>query len=386
MDFIKQYTVEKEAKSQVKITGEIPFSELEKERTAAIKRCGQDLKVDGFRPGHVPEKVVVERVGEMTVLSEMAERALAKIYPLVLKEHNIDAIGYPQINITKIAKDNPLGFTFTVATLPEITLPDFKTLAKTTNQTKTSTEVTDEDLEKQIVDIQRQKRAYEKLQAKAVANEQTEHVHDENCDHDHDETKDLPTLESEAYKTAVDEDDTKEEPLPELTDEYVKTLGQPGQFETVADFKAKLKEHLALEKEQEVKATHRAKITDSIIEASELELPQVLVDSELEQMFAQMTEDLARSNLRMDDYLGHIKKTKEDLKKEWTPAAEKRAKLQLILNEIAKTENIKADDTLVENQVKQLLEQYKDADPARVKIYVESILQNEAVMKMLEEA
>ncbi len=196
-------------------------------------------------------------------------------------------------------------------------------------------------------------------------------MHDENCDHDHEGDEELK---------AVTDDE-----LPELTDDYVKELGQPGQFETVDDFKSKIREHLGIEKEREVNAAHRAKITDGIIEETKMELPKVLVDSEIEQMFAQMNEDLTRAGLKMDDYLGHIKKTKEELVEEWTPAAEKRAKLQLVLNEIAKTEEIKPDQGLVDTQVDQLKEQYKDADEARVRIYVESILTNEAVMKVLEE-
>jgi trigger factor len=173
--------------------------------------------------------------------------------------------------------------------------------------------------------------------------------------------------------------------LPELTDEYVTTLGHEGQFTSVEDFKAKIKEHLSIQKKQDVVAAHRAKITDKIIEESKIDLPQILIDSELEQMFGQMSEDLARANLQMDDYLGHIKKTKDDLKAEWTPAAEKRAKLQLILNEIAKKENITPDQGQLDAQVDQLLEQYKDADAARVRIYVASVMTNEAVMKKLEE-
>jgi FKBP-type peptidyl-prolyl cis-trans isomerase (trigger factor) len=69
---------------------------------------------------------------------------------------------------------------------------------------------------------------------------------------------------------------------------------------------------------------------------------------------------------------------------EWTPAAEKRAKLQLILNEIAKNETLELDAGKVDHEVSHLLEQYKDADEARVRIYIESIMKNEEVMKMLE--
>ena len=388
MDFVTKFTITPEENSQIKIEGEIPFAELEKHREKAIQHIGKDMEIDGFRKGNVPTKVIVEKVGEMAVLSEMAERALALAYPEALKHHNIEAIGYPQIAITKIAQDNPLGFTATVAILPEIALPNYKKIAATQNSGKASTEVSDEEVEKQIKDILRQKIAYERLQNKA----QETHTHEDGSEHEgpaHDDTKkETHTHEDGTVHEGPAHDDepvVKDEELPELTDEYVKTLGQPGQFESVEDFKTKIKEHLTIEKEREVIASHRAKITDAIIEETEIALPQVLIDSELEQMFAQMNEDLTRANLQMDDYLGHITKTKENLKKEWTPAAEKRAQLQLILNEIAKKESVEPDKAQLDAQVDQLLEQYKDADEARVRVYVASVMTNEAVMKMLEE-
>lgn len=379
MDFIKTFTVTKEPDAQVKIEGEVPYDELAKERQAAITKLGQNVEVDGFRKGHVPENIILAKVGEMAVLNEMAERALGKIYPAILKEHNVDAIGYPQIQVTKLAPDNPLGFTATVAVVPEITLPDYTALAKAANQDKASAEVTDEDVEKQIGEILRQKVAYERLQKKAAKEaEAKEAVTD---------PTDLPTPESEAQKSA-EQDDAEFDPenieLPALTDELVQTLGQPGQFQSVDDFKAKIREHLEIQKKQEAEAAHRAKITDAIIEKTEMELPQVLVNSEINQMFGQMEEDLTRAGLKMDDYLAHIKKTKEELVTEWTPAATKRAKLQLILNEIAQKEDIKPDEEQLNAQVAQLKEQYKDADEMRVRVYVASVMTNEAVMQFLE--
>ncbi|PIW97036.1 hypothetical protein COZ82_01730 [Candidatus Kaiserbacteria bacterium CG_4_8_14_3_um_filter_38_9] len=374
INFKSAFTVTKEEGSQVKIAGEIPFSELEEERKAAIKHLGTNVKLDGFRPGHIPTTVLEKHLGEMTVLTEMAERVIGHMYPHILEAHAIDAIGYPQISITKIAAGNPLGFTATVAVMPTITLPDYKQIAKTTNLGKESTGVTDTDVEKQIAEILRQKMAYERLQAKAVAKNVAKGTND----------GDLPTPESEQAKVIETEEDFSKLPLPELTDELVKTLGQPGQFTGIDDFKTKLREHLEIEKKQEVETKHRAIITDEIIKQTTVDLPQILIDSELNQMFFQMNEDLERANLKMDDYLKHIKKTKEELEKEWTPAAEKRAQLQLILNEIAKDSDIKPDEKQLEEQVKQLLEQFKDADERRVRIYVASMMTNEAVMKMLE--
>lgn len=382
IDFKKAFTVEREPGAQVKITGEIPFAELEKERGAAIKALGKDIEVDGFRKGHVPEKIVIEKIGEGRILSEMAERVLAHMYPHIVEAHELDVIGYPQVSITKLAPDNPFAFTATVAVVPEITLPEYQKIAAELNKDKASTEVTDEEVAKQIKDILRQKVAFERLQKKAAAKAEAEkEVTD---------ATELPTPESEAAKA---DDELPTEPaeiadadLPELTDDFVKTLGQPGQFESVDDFKAKLREHIGIEKKREVDAAHRAAITDAIIEKATMELPQVLIDSELQQMQAQMQEDLTRANLKFDDYLGHIKKTREELMEEWKPAAEKRAKLQLILNEIAKVEELKPDQEQLDAQVTQLMEQYKDADEGRVRVYVASVMLNEAVMKLLEDA
>jgi len=357
----------------VTISGEIPFSYLEAERGAAVKHLGAHIKADGFREGHVPESIVIERAGEMALISEMAERALRKVYPEIVEAKNLEVIGYPQIQITKIAKDNPLGFTATVAIMPDITLPDYKALAKEQNAKKESPEVSDAEVEKQIEEILKQKAAYDRLQKAAADKKASEDGADKG------DVTELPTPET-VQKEAEDET------VPELTDELVQTLGQPGQFKDVAEFKKNIREHLEIQKKQDTDSKHRAAITDAIIEGTKLTLPDVMVEAELGQMFAQMEEDLKRANLKMDDYLAHIKKTKEDLKSEWKPAAEKRAKLQLVLNAIAEKEDVPVDEKVLDEQVKQLLEQHKGADEKRVRVYIHSVLQNEAVMKMLEEA
>lgn len=368
VNFKSAFTVETLDDSQVKISGELPYVELESERTAAIVALGKDLKIDGFRKGNIPQAILEKHVGEMAILSEMAERAIAHSYPHILEEHKIDAIGQPQIEITKIAKDNPLGFTATVAVMPEVELPDYFAIAKKVNVDRPSDEVTDEDVDAKIKDILRQKKAYEKMQASAA--ETTDNK---------DGAADLPTPESEGAK----EEDEKDI---ELTDEVAKTLGQPGQFEGIDDLKTKLREHIELEKKQENATKHRATITDKIIDETKVTLPKILIDSEINQMFAQMEDDLKRSDLKMEDYLTHIKKTKESLVEEWTPAAEKRAKLQLVLNEIARKEEMSPDIEKVNEQTTELLKQFKDADEHRVRLYVASVILNESVMKKLEES
>jgi trigger factor len=367
IDVKKAFKVEPIPGSQVKIIGEIPYEDLLAERPGAIKALGAEIEVDGFRKGHVPEAILVKRLGEMNILTEMAERAISHIYHHILHDFALDTIGQPKVEITKIAPENPLGLSITVAVLPAITLPDYVAITKAKNKEKQSVEITDAYLEEQIKDILRRKAAFDRLQQKAAAKAASE-------------AGDLPTPET-VEPPIENEADL---PIPELTDEIAKGLGQPGQFTDVADFKTKLREHLTIEKTREVAAAHRAAITDAIIEGASMELPQVLVDTELAQMFGQMEEDLTRANLKLDDYLVHIKKTKDDLRAEWQPAAEKRAKLQLILNEIAKKENITPDVNELKEQVAGLMERYKDADERRVALYVASVLTNEAVMKHLE--
>jgi len=373
-DFKKAFTVEELPDSQVKISGELPYVELASERNAALVALGRHVKLDGFREGHVPAPVLEKHLGEMTVLGEMAERAIAHAYPHIIEEHKIEAIGQPKIEVTKVAPNNPLGFTITVAVVPTFELPDYNKIATNINKDRPTDEVTDGEVAEKIKEIQTQKQAYERMQELQQESTQAAEAND---------ATNLPTPESEAAKKEYVEPEKK--PLPELSDEYVKTLGQPGQFETVDDFKTKLREHLEIEKKQNNAAKHRAAITDGIIEKTEMTLPAILIDSEINQMFAQMQEDLDKSELKMEDYLKHIKKTKDELKTEWTPAAQKRAKLQLVLNEIAKKEEIVPDAELVKKQTAELLERFKDADETRVKLYVASVLLNDTVLKSLEE-
>lgn len=358
VNFKTAFTIEQLPDSEIKISGELPYVELEAERTAAIVDLGRNVEIDGFRKGNVPQAVLEKRLGEMAILTEMAERAIAHAYPHILEEHDIQAIGHPKIEVTKIAPNNPLGFTATVAVIPSFTLPKYADIAKEANKQRPSDEVTDEEVAEKINDILRQKAAYERLQAKA-------------------QTPEEDVIETE-------EDIENKLVIPELTDEVAQSLGQPGQFTGVDDLKTKLREHLEIEKKNENVAKHRGELTDKIVDVTDITLPKILIESEIHQMFAQMQEDLDRAMLKMDDYLSHIKKTKEELEKEWEPAATKRAKLQLVLNEIAKKENLTPDMEQVEAQTKVLMERFKDADPHRVRIYVASVLLNEEVMKKLE--
>lgn len=334
------FEIKKLEKSLVEIKGEIETTEFESYREAALKKLGENFEIDGFRKGKVPANILEQKLPEMALLEEMAQMALSKSYGKIIEENKIDAIGYPRINITKLAKGNPLGFTITVATLPEMKLPDYKALAKKVNGKEEKIEVTDAEFEN-IVKQARMIRAKEMAKGGEI---------DENN-------------------------------LPEIDDAYVKTLGG---FENLEDFNKKIRENVLEEKKMRAKDKKRLEIIESIIAETNLEVPEVLIDSEVHKMLHKMRSDIEAMGLKYDDYLKNLNKTEEDLHKEFEKDAEKRAKLQLIVVEIAKAEKLEASKDMVEAEIKKVIEIYKDVSPENARGYIESVLQNEEVFKFLE--
>ena len=349
--------VNKLPKSEVEMEGELEAPLFETYYSKAVKKLGENLKIDGFRKGKIPESVLLSKIPEISILEEMAELALAEHYSKILEQEKIDAIGRPEIAITKLARNNPLGFKIKTAVLPEIKLPDYKNLAKNISTGMTDAEkdttVTEEDVENTIMDI-RKSRAPK-----------------------------IHMSEATPPETSPSQEEVKmpEQELPEFNDEFVQALGP---FKDVADFKAKLKENIKLEKENQIKEKTRLKIIEKIIDESKLDVPEILIESEIDKILYRMESDITQMGLKFEDYLKHLNKTKEDLRKEFRIDGEKKAKLGLILNEIAKAENIVADPEQVAKEVAHILEHYKDADPERAQMHAENVLTNEKIFQFLE--
>jgi trigger factor len=354
-------TIKKLPKSEIEIEGELDADVFEGYFKQALKKLGENVELDGFRKGKVPENVLVANIPEIKILEEMAELALNEHYPKIIEQEKIDVIGRPEIAITKLARKNPLGFKIKTAVLPEIKLPDYKSLAKNiSTEAGTDTkdlDVTDEDVESTIMDI-RKSRAAKKHMAHA-------HEHKEGETHDH---------------TAEKPEEEKEE-LPEFNDEFVKGLGP---FADIADFKAKLKENIKLEKQNQKKEKTRLKIIEKIIDESTMDVPELLVELEIDKILYRMESDIAQMGLKFEEYLKHLNKTKEDLRKDFRNDGEKKAKLALILNEIARVEKIVADEEQIAKEVAAILEHYKEADPERARVHAENVLTNEKIFQFLE--
>jgi FKBP-type peptidyl-prolyl cis-trans isomerase (trigger factor) len=264
----------------------------------------------------------------------MMELALSVDYPEIINDHKLDPIGHPRIQITKIAAGNPLEFVLTTATMPAVILGDYKKIAKETSAKKIAEpKVEDKEVADAIEYIKK--------------NDNHDHSHDKGHDHDH------------AHDHAHPEIDTPE-------------------------FKDKIKNALIEEKKREAREKKRIEIAENISSASTVDLPNVLIDSEVRRIEAQFKEDITRMGSKIEDYLAQAEKTIEEMRAEWKPHAEKKARLQIILNQIADKEKIVVSDKEIENEVNHILEHYKDADKEKARIYAVGVLTNEKVFEFLE--
>ena len=145
-----------------------------------------------------------------------------------------------------------------------------------------------------------------------------------------------------------------------------------------------------MEKDMKARDGRRAKITEALVAGISVELPEELLQIELNKMFMELSESLSRMNLTLENYLNHLGKTPEELKKDWEPQAEKRIKAALSLKEIAKSENIKISDQEIEDRLGQILrnapplQHGQNLDLTTIRGYVRSIIRNEKVFELLE--
>jgi len=345
---------EKLEKSQIKLTVELADEAVSHYEEKALADIGKDVKIDGFREGKVPTDMIKEKVGELAIKEQATRYAIQDVLFPIIQEKDIKPIVEPGITINKLAIGAPVEFIVVLTVVPEVTLADYKKIATQVKHEK-SEDVTDADLEAHIERIR------------------TNHAQNERQLHNHKEGEDCK--------------ECKENPdLPELNDEFVKKLGD---FKDVEDFKTKLRSSMQEEKEMQSRHKRREAIISEVIEKSEIELPEVLVEQELGAMLAQLEQDVSRMGIKdLEDYYTAINKTAEEIKTEWRPDAEKRAKMNSILPAIAKEEQILPNEEEVTKQIETIKETHlkgQEVDEFKLKVYVEGVMVNELVLKYLEE-
>lgn len=344
--------VKKLEHSRVEITVTIPTVEIESFRNQVIRSLQQSIEIDGFRKGHAPEPKIIERVGEMGILAEMADQALSESYPTIITKTEIMPIGRPEIVITKLVPGNDVMYTITTDVMPTVVINDVEKIAQEKNKHELTIAVTDADVEKAITEI-RKMRAHEKM-------------HEDGIDH-HDHN----------HHNIADTD------LPELTDDYVKGLGN---FETVADFTQHVRTNLEQEHTATAHEKRRLEIIEAIMDKGTYDIPASIVDFELNKMMEQFSYDLAMNGMKIDEYAQHIGKSVDDIKHEWKDQAEKRVRMQLTLEKVAHDFSIKPDQEKIDAEVEKIMDMYQNESLQKENVvtYVTQIMTNTAVFDWLE--
>lgn len=325
--------------SEVELTGEVPAGELAAYRDAALAHIAAHMEMPGFRPGKVPKDIALKKAGEVAVLEEATELLVKDLYPALIEAHKTDAVGRPDIRVTKmpaLPAGGPVALSVRVTVYPEVSPPkEWKTL-------------------------------HEKITLEPALPATGEEV-----------DKTLEDLRASFAKAT----DGQAAALPALDDAFAKKVGA---FENLETLKEQIKKGIGEEKARAARDVRRGRLIDKLLEGTEVVVPRLFVESELEKILAQMREDVQRFGLSFEDYLKQTNKTEENIRSDFKEQAAKRAKLQLVLNKIAQDEKMEADPAAVEAELKHALEHFPDANPEMVKVHVETVLRNEQILKLLE--
>lgn len=350
MKGMKIKTVKKEnARAEIEVV--LSLKEIETHREHIESDFLKNIDLPGFRKGHVPKDIAEKHLNKAAIFEEMVQHAISHSFQDIIKESGVEAIGYPEILITKIAEGTDAEVKITTALAPEIKLGDYKKIAKEENNKEYTFEVEDREVDEAIYNL-RKMSAQQKIQDQG--------------------------------SEPVSWSDIKDEDLPPLDEEWVKTLGQ---FKDLSDLKAKIKENIEKEKEAKNIEKRRMEIMQRLVKDSEFEIPQLFLDHELDKMMHEFEHNITMTGMAFDEYLESIKKTRDDYRKEWKEQAEERVKTELALGEIAKKEKITPEQEVVDKEVEYLMNQYKNQpgiQEANVRHYVTEILTHQKVFEFLD--
>ncbi len=336
---------------EITVRGEIPAASLERYRAEALAEIARDAHIDGFRPGKAPQDLVLKQVGEKAVLEHAAEHAVQHELPEILAKEEANIVASPQVVIEPPVSGKPLVFTAKAPLAPEIKLPDYAKLAVGVNKTKTEQAVTDEEHAEALNHLKRERARITKIELGVAPQEAAE------------QAKAIPDAE-----------------LPAIDDEFAISLG----YDSAKAFEDAPRPNIKTETDPREPETPRAPLLDELVKKSAIKYPAILKEYELDEMEARLAGDLERMGATMEKFLADSKKTREDLRKEWDAAADNRAKVRLILGEIARQEKIEPHPEALAEELSHAKEHYKDADEQALRAHIQHAMRNELVISWLE--
>ena len=386
--------VEKLEKNMAKLTIEVSASELEKALQSAYMKQKNKISLPGFRKGKVPRQMIEKMYGAEIFYDDAANALIPKAYADAYDECELDIVSRPEIDVVQIEKGKDFIFTATVATKPEVTLGEYKGLEVDKVSTRVTQKEVDakiqEEAEKNARTITVEDRAVQDgdevvldfegfvdgvafeggkgenypltigsgsfipgFEEQLVGAEAEKEVEVKVTFPEDYHAEDLKGKEA-VFKCTVHEIKAKE--LPEIDDEFAAEVSE---FDTLEEYKADVKAKIKEQKAAEGKAKQEDQVVEQAVKNATYELPEAMVETQAEQMANDFAQRMQSQGLTMEQYFQFTGTTAEQMMEDLKPQAVKRIETRLVLEAIAKAENIEISDEKLDEEIGKMADAYK---------------------------
>lgn len=360
----------------------------------AFNKVAKQVSVPGFRKGKVPRPIFEKRYGIESLYQDAIDILLPEAYSQAVEQTDIFPVDSPDVEIDQFAKGESFKFKAKVTVKPEVTLGDYKGVEVPVSKL----EVSDEELAQELERLQQRHAELVVVDEDAAQSGDTAIIDfDGSVDgvpfeggqaekyslelgsntfipgfeeqvvglHTGD-SKDVEVTFPENYHSAdlagkqavfkVKVHELKRKVLPELDDEFAKDVSE---FDTLAEFKEDLKKQLLDRKENEAKAAREGAVVEKVAENATIDIPEAMVKSEVQNMVRDFDNRLRSQGMNLEMFLGFSGQSKEDLEEQMKADAEKRVRNNLVLEQVAKAENIEVSEAEIDEELKNMAEAYK---------------------------
>ena len=385
--------VENLEKNMAKLTIEVAAEEVEKAMEASYQKQKSRISIPGFRRGKVPRKMIEKMYGEAVFYDDAVNTLIQEHYPDAADESGVDIVSRPTVDVVQIGSGKPFIFTAEVAVRPEVTLGKYKGV----QVTKIDTAVTDEEIEKEL-ESEREKNARTvSVTDRPAANGDTVVIDYEGfCDgvafdggKDENHSLELgshsfvDTFEDQLVGKNVGDDvevnvtfpekyhsadlagkpalfkvkihEIRAKELPELNDEFAQDVSE---CDSLDAFKEEIGGRLTEHKENEAKRAKEDEAIQKIIDKSTMEIPEAMLDTQCDNMVNEFAQRIMQSGLSLEQYMQFSGLTMDKLKDQVRPEAETRIKSSLVLEQIAKEENIEVTEEEIDAEIGKMAAAY----------------------------
>ena len=377
------------------LTVEVEATEVDTALDQAFKKVVKQVNVPGFRKGKMPRRLFEQRFGVESLYQDALDILLPKAYGDAVQEAGIEPVDRPEVDIEKMEQGSNLVFTAKVIVKPEVKLGDYKGL----EVEKTETEVTDEDVQNELTSLQEQQAELVVKEEGTVENGDTVNIDfegfvdgeafeggkAENYSLEIGSGSFIPGFEEQlvgekagaeievnvnfpeeyhaeelAGKPAVFKvniHDIKAKQLPELNDEFAKEA--EGDAETLEDLKKELRTKLEESKKQEAENKTRETVIEKASENAEIDIPEAMVNTELDRMVQEFGQRLQMQGMNLDLYYQFSGTSEEALREQMKEDAGKRVRTNLVLEAIVEAENIEVSEEEIDAELSKMAEMYQ---------------------------